>query len=114
MLRGALPLGGKCGRIRGQQIQFTGPKLLDKVTEPGHTCRVKPVIPVAPFFAGRHQAGLFQQQQVLGHGRPAHGEMSGQFPDRLLLAGEKMQKASPVRLRSYLQRIQHQRYVSRY
>ena len=33
--------------------------------------------------------------------------MGGQFPDRLLTAGEKMQQASPIRLRSNLQGIQH-------
>ncbi len=38
--------------------------------------------------------------------------MGGQFPDRLFVAGKKMQQASPVRLRSNLQGIQHNEYVS--
>ncbi len=33
--------------------------------------------------------------------------MGGQLPDRLFAAGEKMQQASTVRLRSNLQGIQH-------
>lgn len=33
--------------------------------------------------------------------------MGGQLPDRLFVAGEKMQQASPIRLRSNLQSIQH-------
>ena len=38
--------------------------------------------------------------------------MGGQLPDRLFVAGEKMQQASPIRLRSNLQGIQHKEYVS--
>ena len=68
---------------------------------------VEPVVPVPALFAGSHQAGLLQQQQVLGHRGAANREMGGQLPDRLFVAGEKMQQASPVRLRSNLQGIQH-------
>ncbi|MET3919929.1 hypothetical protein ABIB26_000855 [Arthrobacter sp. UYEF20] len=38
--------------------------------------------------------------------------MSGQLPDRLFLACQKMQQPPPVRLRGNLQGIQHTQYVS--
>lgn len=82
---------GQRGGIRGQQIQFVCPELLDKATEPGHACRVKPVVPVAALFAGSYEPGLLQQQQVLGHCGPTHSELGGQFSDGLFLAHQKLQ-----------------------
>lgn len=38
--------------------------------------------------------------------------MGCQFPDRLFMGSEEMQQASPIRLRSNLQGIQHNKYVS--
>ena len=112
MLRRPVTLGGKCGGIRCQQIQFVGPELFDKVTQPAHAAWVESVVPVPALFAGRYQAGLLQEQQVLGHRGAADREMGGQLPDSLFVAGEKMQQASPIRLRSNLQGIQHKEYVS--
>ena len=112
MMRGSVTLCGKCGRIGGQQIQFAGPELFDEFTEPAHALGVEPVIPVSPLFAGCYQAGLLQEQQVLGHRGAADREMRGQLPDCLFMAGEKMQQPSPVRLRGNLQGIQHMQYVS--
>lgn len=60
VLRGPVTPLGKSGCIRGQQIQFVGPELFDKVAEPAHAFRVEPVIPVSSFFACRHHAGLLQ------------------------------------------------------
>ncbi len=107
MLQRTVTLRGQCGRIGGQQIQFVGPELFDKYTKPAHSHWIEPVIPVSSLFAGRYQAGLLQEQQVLGHRGAADREMSGQFPDCLFMAREKMQQPSPVRLRGDLQGIQH-------
>lgn len=65
MLRRSLTLRGQGGGIGGQQIQFVGPELLDKITQPAHSPGVQPVVPVSPFLTRSHQPGLLQQQQML-------------------------------------------------
>ncbi len=60
MLRRPVTLCGKRGRIRCQQIQFIGPELFDKFTEPAHSLWVEPVVPVPSLLAGSYQAGLFE------------------------------------------------------
>jgi len=111
-LRRASALGCQFCCIGDQKIQFIGPELLDEFTQPAHAPWVELVEPVPPFFAGSHQSGLLQEQQVLGYSRTAHRKVRGQLPYSLFPARQEVQQPAPIRLCGYLQSIQHKKYVS--
>lgn len=107
-------LFGQRGCIGSQQIQLVGPELFNQLPEPAHAFGIQPVVPVPALFPRGHQAGLLEQEQMLGDGGTADCEMGGQLPHRLFALSQQMQQPAPVWLRSNLQGIQHKEYVSRH
>jgi len=107
VLRGSGALAGQCRGVGRQQVQFVGPELLDEIPKRAHAHGVEAVVPVPSVLARSHEAGLLQQQQVLGNSGAADREVGGELPHRLFAACQKMQQPTAVRFRGDLQGIQH-------
>src|SRR3546814_11847335 len=68
------------------------PELLDEIPKRAHAHGVEAVVPVPPLLARSHQAGLLQQQQVLGDRGAADREVGGELPHRLFAACQEVEE----------------------
>jgi hypothetical protein len=57
------------------------PERVELISQRGQRDRVEPVDPARSRRGGFHQAGVFQDLQVLGDRRPAHRQPGCQLPD---------------------------------
>jgi len=77
-------IGSRLGlRLSPERLECVGPELVKEVPERAKAAGVDGVDPLRALGPVGHEAGVFQDAQMLGHGGPTHRERAGELADRL-------------------------------
>ena len=93
--------------VRDEQIEFVRPEPVDLGLQSLQAGRQDPVDPLATDLLCLHEPCLSQYQKVLADCRPGDRELGRDLADGSRLPRQQLQDASPVRLGSGRQGIDH-------
>jgi hypothetical protein len=107
---GAGTIGPGLGFCLGlESLERVGPELVEEVAERAKALCVDGVHPLRAVGPVGHEAGVFQDAEMLGNGGPAHRKCAGQLADRL---GPAAQPPEDRTARAVAQRIELRMIVS--